>query len=259
MKILSWNVNGLRSILNKKYLHELITDIEPDIFCLSEIKCNSNLNTNSIFSNYYSYFNYSIDKKGYSGTAIFSLIEPLNVIYNLNSDINDNTCNESEGRIITCEFEKYYLINVYTPNSGAVLKRLDYRINEWDTNFSKFLNKLQKKKPLIICGDLNVAHKEIDIKNSKQNLRSAGYTIEERDSFDNILKKNKLIDTFRYLNPELIKYSYWTYKFHARLHNIGWRIDYFLLSKKLLKYLKKSDILENILGSDHAPILLELK
>ena len=250
MKILSWNVNGLKSILNKKYLYELINDVKPDIFCLSEIKCSTNLNTDNIFNNYYSYFNYSINKKGYSGTAIFSLIEPINVIYNLNGD--------TEGRIITCEFEKFYLINVYTPNSGALLKRLDYRINEWDINFSRFLNKLQKKKPLIICGDLNVAHKEIDIKNPKQNLKSAGYTIEERESFDNILKKNKLIDTFRYLNPELIKYSYWTYKFHARLHNIGWRIDYFLVSKKILKYLKNSDILENILGSDHAPLLLEL-
>ena len=248
MKIITWNVNGLRAIIKKNYLNILIDEIKPDIFCLGETKLSISL---SIFDDYYSYYN-NCTRKGYSGTVIFTKIKPLNIIFGLNG-IDDD-----EGRIITCEFELFYLIHVYTPNSGDKLKRLDYRVEEWDTNFTKYLIKLQKIKPIIVCGDLNVAHHEIDLKNPKTNLKTAGYTIEERQSFDNILNETKLIDTFRYLNPTLIKYSYWSYKFKARDKNIGWRIDYYLISKKLLKYLINSDILDNIYGSDHSPIILEL-
>jgi exodeoxyribonuclease-3 len=166
--------------------------------------------------------------------------------------------NNNEGRLITCEFDNFYLVHVYTPNAGQFLKRLDYRVNEWDNNFLKHLLKLKKKKPLIVCGDLNVAHEEIDLKNPKQNLRTAGFTIEERNSLNNILNKTNLIDTFRYFNPNTIKYSYWSYRFNSRTKNTGWRIDYFLVSKRLLKYIIKSDILVDILGSDHAPIILEI-
>ena len=251
MKIISWNVNGLRSILNKKYLYDLINDIKPEIFCLGEIKIDKNVNINILFENYYPFFNYS-NIKGYSGTVVFTSIKPITVTYGMKGDDNN------EGRIITCEFNDFYLVHVYTPNSGQFLRRLDYRINSWDVNFIKHLKKLQKKKPIIVCGDLNVAHKEIDIKNPKTNLRTAGFTIEERNSFDNILNKTKLIDTFRYFNTDVIKYSYWTYKFNARNKNIGWRMDYFLVSKKLLKYIIKSDILVDILGSDHAPVILDI-
>ena len=253
MKIISWNVNGLRSILKKNYLNILIDNIKPDIFCLGETKINSPLSLTNLFNNYYSYFSYCNSKKGYSGTVIFTKIEPLNVIYGLNGISDD------EGRLITCEFKNYYLVHVYTPNSGQELLRLDSRVNEWDVHFTKFLIKLQKNKPIILCGDLNVAHNEIDLKNPDKNLRTAGFTIEERESFSNILNKTKLIDTFRYLHKELIKYSYWTYRFKSREKNIGWRIDYFLVTKKLLKYIINSDILEDIKGSDHAPIILEIE
>lgn len=251
MKILSWNINGFRSILNKKYLNDLINEIKPDIFCLQEIKLDKNNAITNIFNEYKSYYNYS-NIKGYSGTVIFSLIEPIKVIYGMKGDDNN------EGRLITCEFNDYYLIHVYTPNSGQFLNRLEYRVNKWDVNFIKHLIKLQKKKPIIVCGDLNVAHKEIDLKNPKKNLRTAGFTIEERISFQNILDKTQLIDTFRYLNTSSIKYSYWNYRFKCREKNIGWRIDYFLVSKKIINKIVKSDILTDILGSDHAPLIFEI-
>jgi exodeoxyribonuclease-3 len=253
MKIISWNINGLRSILNKKYLYNLITDLNPDILCLGETKLNNSLYFENNFLDYYVYYNNSKSKKGYSGTAIYTKIKPLEIIYDC-PDLNND-----EGRVITFLFSNFYLVHVYTPNSGQALQRLEYRINEWDINFNKFIMKLKKIKPVILCGDLNVAHKEIDLKNPLKNLRTAGYTIEERDSFNNILNHTKLIDTYRYFNPELIKYSYWSYRFKSREKNIGWRIDYFLVSKKLLKYIIKSDILEDVKGSDHAPILLEIK
>jgi exodeoxyribonuclease-3 len=262
MKIISWNVNGIRAILKKDYFIDLINSEDPDVFCMGETKISCPfLNvqeeiTEKLKSKYFNYWSPCKTRKGYSGTAIYTKKEPENVIYGLK--IGD-TEYDDEGRVITCEFKKYYLIHVYTPNSGQELARLEWRTETWDRMFSKFIEKLQKTKPVIVCGDLNVAHKEIDLKNPKTNLRTAGFTTEERTSFDKLLKDTELVDTFRSLNPELIKYSYWTYKFQARLKNAGWRIDYFLVDKNLLKKVIKSDILDNILGSDHAPIILEIK
>jgi exodeoxyribonuclease-3 len=253
MKIISWNVNGLRAMMKKQNLIDLINEENPDIFCLGETKLNEELD---IFTDYNSYWSHCQVKNGYSGTVIFTKKKPKNIIYGLNVD---NIEHDLEGRVITCEFSKFILIHVYTPNSGELLKRLDYRINTWDIAFTKYLNILQSKKNVILCGDLNVAHHEIDLKNPKTNLKTAGFTVEERQSFDLLLNKTDMIDSFRYLHPETIKYSYWGYKFNCRKRNCGWRIDYFLLSKKLIKKIIKSDILDDILGSDHAPIILELK
>lgn len=262
MKIIAWNVNGIRAMIKKNNLVELINNEEPDIICLGETKIScpfddvkNNLNK-SLKNNYFNFWSPCKVKAGYSGTAILSKKEPINVVYGLN--INNKEYDD-EGRVITCEFSKFYLIHVYTPNSGQVLARLDYRTTIWDSMFTKYINKLKEHKKVIVCGDLNVAHKEIDLKNPKTNLKTAGYTIEERNSFDNILNKTELIDTFRYLNKETIKYSYWSYKFNAREKNAGWRIDYFLIDKKLIKKVIKSDILVDIIGSDHAPIILEIK
>lgn len=262
MKIIAWNVNGIRAMIKKNNLVELINNEDPDIICLGETKIScpyedvkNDLNK-SLKNNYFNFWSPCKVKAGYSGTAILSKKEPINVVYGLN--INNKEYDD-EGRVITCEFSKFYLIHVYTPNSGQVLARLDYRTNIWDVMFTKYINKLKEHKKVIVCGDLNVAHKEIDLKNPKSNLKTAGYTIEERNSFDNILTKTELIDTFRYLNKETIKYSYWTYKFNAREKNAGWRIDYFLIDKKLIKKVIKSDILVDIIGSDHAPIILEIK
>jgi len=262
MKIISWNVNGIRAILKKDYFIDLINSEDPDVFCMGETKISCPfLNvqeeiTEKLKSKYFHYWSPCKTRKGYSGTAIYTKKEPENIIYGLK--IGD-TEHDDEGRVITCEFKKYYLIHVYTPNSGQELARLEWRTETWDRMFSKFIEKLQKNKPVIVCGDLNVAHKEIDLKNPKTNLRTAGYTVEERTSFDKLLKDTELVDTFRSLNPAVIKYSYWTYKFQARVKNAGWRIDYFLVDKTLLKKVIKSDILDNILGSDHAPIILEIK
>jgi exodeoxyribonuclease-3 len=261
MKIIAWNINGIRAMLKKNYLIDLINNEDPDIICLGETKIScpfnnvkDNLNK-SINNKYFNYWSPCKIKSGYSGTSIFTKKEPINVIYGLN--INNKEYDD-EGRVITCEFAHFYLIHVYTPNSGQLLARLDYRTNIWDVMFTKYINKLKETKKVIICGDLNVAHKEIDLKNPKTNLKTAGFTIEERNSFDNILNKTNLIDTFRYLNKETIKYSFWSYKFKAREKNVGWRIDYFLVDKKLINKVTKSDILVDILGSDHAPIILEL-
>jgi len=262
MKIIAWNINGIRAILKKNNLVELINIEEPDIICLSETKINcsyddikDNLNKN-LNDKYYNYWSPCKVKAGYSGTAILTKKEPINIIYGLN--INNNEY-DNEGRVITCEFSKFYLIHVYTPNSGEKLARLEYRINTWDLMFLDYINKLKQNKKVIVCGDLNVAHKEIDLKNPKNNLKTAGFTIEERTSFNNILEKTELIDTFRYLNKENIKYSYWSYRFKSREKNSGWRIDYFLVDKKMIKKVINSDIFTNIFGSDHAPIILEIK
>jgi len=262
MKIIAWNINGIKAILKKEDLTNLINNEDPDIFCLGETKIScpfieikEELN-NKLKEKYFNYWSPCKTRSGYSGTAIFSKKEPIDVVYGLN--IN-NTEYDEEGRVITCEFKKFYLIHVYTPNSGEGLKRLDFRVNTWDKMFIKYINKLQEKKPIILCGDLNVAHKEIDIKNSKTNLKTAGFTLEERDSFDILLTKLNIIDTFRYLKPSEIKYSYWSYRFNSREKNIGWRIDYFLVSEKILKKVENSDILTDIYGSDHAPIKLEIK
>jgi len=257
MKIIAWNVNGIRSLLKTNYLEELLNKEKPDIFCIGETKLSCDSTIDYELLNKYKYKFYGNCKKsGYSGTAIFSKKKPINVIYGLtfnNINIDD------EGRMITLEFKKYYLIHVYTPNSGQVLNRLDWRVNTWDIYFYNYINYLQNIKPVIICGDLNVAHNDIDIKNKKSNLRSAGFTIEERTSFTNFINNLNLIDSFRFLYPEIIKYSYWSYRMKSREKNIGWRLDYFLLSKKLKNNILNSDILIDTYGSDHAPIKLILK
>jgi exodeoxyribonuclease-3 len=260
MKIIAWNINGIRAMLKKDFLVNLINDEDPDIFCLGETKIScpflnvkEELN-NKLNNKYFNYWSPCKIKNGYSGTAIFTKKEPLNIVYGL---FVDNTEYDNEGRVITCEFNKYYVIHVYTPNSGESLKRLDYRVNTWDINFIKYLKILQKKKNIILCGDLNVAHTEIDLKNPKRNLKTAGFTIEERTSFNLLLDSTKMIDAFRYLYPSEVKYTYWSYRFNSRNNNNGWRIDYFLISKKLFKKNIKCDILDTY-GSDHAPIILEI-
>jgi exodeoxyribonuclease-3 len=261
MKIIAWNVNGIRAMIKKKDLFTLINKEDPDIFCLGETKIScpydevEKVLNEHLESKYYNFWSPCKVKGGYSGTAIFTKKKPTNVIYGLKVDDTDY---DDEGRVITCEFSKYYLIHVYTPNSGQELARLDYRTNVWDNAFIKYILKLQSNKKVIVCGDLNVAHTEIDLKNPKTNLRTAGYTIEERESFTKLLEQTELIDTFRYENPDVIKYSYWSYRFNSRVKNAGWRIDYFLIDKRLKKKLIESNILTEIMGSDHAPIIMEI-
>jgi exodeoxyribonuclease-3 len=261
MKIIAWNVNGLRSLLKTQYLDELLNEEMPDILCIGETKLSckkpndmliitQSLNEKAPQLKYIIWSTCKI-KGGYSGTAILSKKEPLNIIHGLK--YNDNEIDE-EGRVITIELINYYLIHVYTPNSGQHLKRLNWRTQIWDRAFEYYIIELQKTKPVIICGDLNVAHASIDLANPKTNLKTAGYTIEERESFNNILTNCDLIDTFRNKYINKIEYSYWSYMRKSREKNIGWRIDYFLVSNILNKKVKESCILTHILGSDHAPI-----
>ena len=253
MKIIAWNVNGLRSLLKTDNLKLLLDEEDPDIFCIGETKlsCTKQIDNELLDRFKYKFFG-SCYKAGYSGTAIYSNKKPINVIYGL-KDI------DNEGRVIVLEFKKFFLLHVYTPNSGQVLTRLDWRVNTWDHTFYNYIRELQNKKSIIICGDLNVAHQEMDLKNPKNNLRTAGYTIEERTSFENIINKLSLVDSFRYLYPNKIKYSYWSYRMNSRNKNIGWRIDYFLISNILKNNIIESDILSHIHGSDHAPIKLIIK
>ena len=259
MKIIAWNVNGLRSLLKTNYLNDIINEENPDIFCMGETKLSCPyVNINNQITELYPQFKFKYwsdckTKKGYSGTSIFCKKEPINILYGLkyNNEELDN-----EGRVITLELKKYYLIHVYTPNSGQALGRLEWRTNIWDRAFEKYIQELQKNKPVIICGDLNVAHLAIDLKNPKTNLKTAGYTIEERDSFNSILKNCNLLDSYRIKNPDKIEYSYWSYMRNSRNKNVGWRIDYFLVDKKIQKKIKTSLIHTNILGSDHAPVQL---
>ena len=260
----------MKAHLKKDNLFDLIEQEKPNIICFGETKvsCAENLKTKTtltldkiqeilkdkIKGYKYRYWSPCLRKNGYSGTAIFSKKKPIDVILGMGQEGEDD-----EGRMITLEFKDYYLIHVYTPNSGEGLVRLKYRVNTWDKNFKKYCEKLQKKKPIIVCGDMNVANEEIDIANPKGNKRNAGFTDEERTSFKSILGDLKLIDTFRKKHPEEIKYSYWTYFRDARAKNKGWRIDYFLVSEKLFPKVSKSDILTDIIGSDHAPIILKLK
>lgn len=249
MKIISWNVNGIRAVIKKGFL-DFIKKYDPDILCLQETKIDHSL-TNFKFDNYeYIYWNCA-DKKGYSGTALFSKTKPKDVTYGLNMAHHDK-----EGRVITAEYESFFLVTVYTPNSQRGLTRLKYR-QEWNNDFLVFVKNLEKKKPVIFCGDLNVAHKEIDIANPKQNRKNPGFTDEERLDFDKI-ELAGYIDTFRTLYPNTVKYSWWLYMFNARERNIGWRIDYFVMSKKLEKILKDAQILNEVQGSDHCPVVLEI-
>lgn len=263
MKIIAWNVNGIRSLIKKNYLYKLINNEKPSIICFSETKVSCpllfiQLELKEKIKGYkYRYWSPCKIKDGYSGTAIFSKKKPINIYYGLKD--KDNKELDNEGRIICLEFDNFFLLHCYTPNSGVELARLDFRTNIWDPAFKNYIIKLQKKKAVIVCGDLNVAHKEIDLKNPKTNTKTAGFTKEERDSFDKLLLETSLIDTYRELNPNRIDYSFWSYRFNSRKKNIGWRIDYFLINKKYIENIKKSLILTEILGSDHAPIKLEFK
>ena len=248
MKFISWNVNGIRAVLKKGFL-EFLDEHNPDIICLQETKAHKEQVDINLDNYPFNYWNSAV-KKGYSGTAIFSKKEPINAVYDIGIESHDQ-----EGRVITAEFENYYLVTVYTPNSKRELLRLDYR-QEWDADFLKFVKELEQKKPVIFCGDLNVAHKENDLKNPKTNHRNPGFTDEERSSFDNIVSAG-FIDTFREFNTEGGHYTWWSYMFQARQKDIGWRIDYFCISKALKSQLKDSYILKNVLGSDHAPVVLE--
>jgi exodeoxyribonuclease-3 len=259
-RIIAWNINGIRSVIDKKYLYDLIEDEKPHIICFGETKLScpitetENKLKEKIKGYKYRYYSQCSVKNGYSGTAIFSKKKPLNVIHGFDHTNNHN----DEGRLITLEFDSFYLIHVYTPNSGQTLQRLDYRVNEWDKEFRKYLKNLQEHKNIIVCGDLNVANEDIDIHSPKTNKRSAGFTDEERESFKKHLNKLGLIDTYRYLHPNKVEYSYWSYRFGSRKKNKGWRIDYFLVSDKLKNKIKKSEILTQVDGSDHAPIKLTM-
>jgi len=248
MKFISWNVNGLRACVGKGF-NEVFEQLDADFFCLQETKMQKG-QLDIEFSGYKSYWNYA-EKKGYSGTAIFARHEPMNVTYGLGIKEHNN-----EGRVITLEMEKFYLVCVYTPNSQDELRRLDYRM-QWENDFLEYLKKLEMSKPVIICGDMNVAHEEIDIKNPKTNRHNAGFTDEERNKFS-VLLNNGFIDTFRHLYPEQITYSWWSYRFHAREKNAGWRLDYFLVSDKLKQNINDSKIHTEITGSDHCPVELDL-
>lgn len=250
MKLISWNVNGLRACVQKGFL-DYFKQVNADIFCLQETKLQEGQISLDL-DGYYQYWSYA-EKKGYSGTAIFTKKEPLNVFYGIN--INEF---DTEGRVITLEFDDFYMITVYTPNSQSELARLDYRL-KWEDAFLNYIKNLNNSKPIIVCGDLNVAHKEIDLKNPKTNRKNAGFTDEERDKFSNLLD-NGFIDTFRYFYPEKEKiYSWWSYRFSARKNNSGWRIDYFITSNDLKDRLVDAEIHTEILGSDHCPVCLILK
>lgn len=246
-------------MIKKNDLFNLIEKEKPNIICFGETKIScpflevEEILKKKISGYKWRYWSPCLTKGGYSGTAIFTRKQPLKVYYGLGIAELDQ-----EGRLITLEFDDYYLVHVYTPNSGQSLSRLDYRINEWDVEFRKYIVNLNKKKPTILCGDLNVAHQEIDISNPKGNKKNSGFTIEERNSFDLLLNEAKLIDTYRYLNPKKVEYSFWTYFHKARQKNKGWRIDYFLVSKKLINKVVKSEILTNVMGSDHAPVMLKV-
>ena len=250
LKFISWNVNGLRACYDKGFA-DAFNRLEADFFCLQETKMQEG-QLDVQFEGYQSYWNYA-EKKGYSGTAIFSKVKPLSVTYGLGIEEHDH-----EGRVITLELESYYLITVYTPNSQEELRRLDYRM-KWDDDFRAYLKKLEEKKPVIVCGDLNVAHKEIDLKNPKTNRKNAGFTDEERVKFTTLLESG-FTDTFRYFYPEQEGiYSWWSYRFKAREKNAGWRIDYFLTSDSLKDKLRGAQIHTDILGSDHCPVELTIE
>lgn len=246
-KLISWNVNGLRSCMGKGFM-DFFDSVDADIFCLQEIKLSEGqIEWNK--ENYYSYWNYA-EKKGYSGTAVFSKEKPISVKYGIGIDEHDH-----EGRVITLEFDNFYMVTVYTPNSQRELTRLEYRM-KWEDVFRNFLNDLRKTKPVVVTGDMNVAHKEIDLKNPKTNRKNAGFTDEERQKMTELLDSG-FIDTFRYFYPDVEqKYSWWSYMFKSREKNAGWRIDYFLASKELEDRLISAEIHDKVLGSDHCPIEL---
>ena len=250
MKYISWNVNGLRAVVGKNF-KETFERLDADAVCLQETKMQAG-QLDLSFPGYESYWNYA-EKKGYSGTAVFTRQTPLAVTYGLGIAEHDN-----EGRIITLEMADHYLVCVYTPNSQDGLRRLDYRM-QWEDAFRQYLLSLDSKKPVVVCGDMNVAHKEIDLKNPATNHKNAGFTDEEREKMT-VLLQSGFVDTFRHFHPDATdRYSWWSYRFHAREKNVGWRIDYFLVSERLLPRLMSADICDDIMGSDHCPVSLELE
>ena len=250
MKLISWNVNGIRACVQKGFL-DFFKEVDADIFCIQESKMQEG-QLELELEGYHQYWNYA-EKKGYSGTAIFTKQEPISVQYGIGIEEHDH-----EGRVITLEFEDFYMVTVYTPNSQDELKRLDYRM-QWETDFLAYLKKLEEKKGVIFCGDLNVAHQEIDLKNPKTNRKNAGFTDEERGKFGEVLKAG-FIDTFRYFYPDVEgAYSWWSYRMNARARNAGWRIDYFCVSECLKDRLEDAKILSDVMGSDHCPVQLDLK
>jgi len=249
MKLISWNVNGLRACVEKGFL-DFFKEVDADVFCLQETKLQQG-QIDLDLPDYHQYWNYA-EKKGYSGTAIFTKKEPLSVAYGIGVEEHDK-----EGRVITAEYEEFYVVTVYTPNSQRELTRLSYRM-EWEAAFLAYLKKLEEKKPVIFCGDLNVAHKEIDLKNPKSNHKNAGFTDEERACFDTVVE-NGFVDTYRYFYPDKEGvYSWWSYMFQARAKNAGWRIDYFVVSESLKDRLEGADIHTRIMGSDHCPVELTI-
>lgn len=250
MKLISWNVNGLRACVGKNFMEDF-QKLDADIFCLQETKLQEG-QIDLDLPGYHQYWNYA-EKKGYSGTAVFTKTEPLSVTYGIGVEEHDH-----EGRVITLEYEDFYLVTVYTPNSQDGLARLDYRM-KWEDDFLRYIQGLDEKKPVIYCGDLNVAHKEIDLKNPKTNRKNAGFTDEEREKMTHVLESG-FVDTFRYFYPDMEGiYSWWSYRFRAREKNAGWRIDYFIVSERLTKRLEDAKIHTDILGSDHCPVELLLK
>lgn len=251
MKLISWNVNGLRACVQKGFL-DYFKSADADIFCIQETKLQEGQIQLDELDGYNQYWNYA-EKKGYSGVAMFTKIEPISVSYGMGVEKYD-----TEGRLITAEFSDFYLITCYTPNSQQELKRLDFRI-KWENELRKYIAELEKIKPVILCGDLNVAHQEIDLKNPKTNRKNAGFTDEEREEMTKFLNQG-YIDTFRYLHPDITgEYSWWSYRFKAREKNAGWRIDYFILSVKLKDRIDSASIHQEILGSDHCPVELIIK
>lgn len=253
MKIISWNINGIRAITQKDFFDD-IAKLDPDILCLQETKAQDEEVAEALsrMEGYHKYYN-SAERKGYSGVAVLSKKEPKNVTYDMGVAEHDN-----EGRIICAEYDDFYLVNVYVPNSGQKLERLDYR-KGWDADFKNYLKNLEKTKPVILCGDLNVAHRPMDLKNDKSNYnKTAGYTQIEIDGMDNLLNAG-FTDTFRHFHPDAVAYTYWSYRFKARERNVGWRIDYFLLSDALVEKVENVGILSEYYGSDHCPIQLEVQ
>lgn len=268
MKLISWNVNGLRAAVKKGFL-DFYSDINADIFCIQETKMQEEQIDEEIKKiGQYQYWN-SAEKKGYSGTAIFTKQEPITVTYGITDQVENSIKKEmskeklllkesNEGRIIACEYEKFYLVNCYIPNSKRELERLTYRM-EWEDEMRQYLTKLDQIKPVIYCGDLNVAHKEIDLKNPSSNHHNAGFTDEEREKMTELLDAG-FIDSFRYMYPEKIEeYTWWSYMFHARENNAGWRIDYFIVSDRIKNKIKEAKIHQEIIGSDHCPIELDIE
>jgi len=252
MRLVSWNVNGIRAVMKKDFISSL-NSMETDVLCLQETKAQDEQVSEALkeIEGYHLYRN-SAEKKGYSGTAILTKQKPISVQYDMGIEEHD-----TEGRVIAAEFENFFLITVYTPNSGSELKRLKYR-QQWDADFLNYLKKLEESKPIIVCGDLNVAHRDIDLARPKPNYnKSAGYTQAEIDGLDHYIKAD-LVDTFRHLNPEKVKYSWWSYRAGARAKNVGWRIDYFLTSASLIANIQDADILNDIMGSDHCPVSLDI-